>query len=124
MEEDARVNLSEPAWLVFAQMKALTEDVRTRKLIAVMAWAPFAYGFSPKAWQQTTNVMLEKKKNDINVKKLRAIALLDSISNHNNKALGRLIMDTAEKNVLAPKEKYGSWKLKECINQCKQSTNI
>ena len=73
---------SSPTGMTFA---VATADVRTASVMATMSWLPFHYAFSPTSWQTTTNTVLEKKKNDINVEKLRAIAFLDSQLNHNNK---------------------------------------
>jgi len=101
----------------FAQVKALTEDARLVRLPTLLAWAPFAFGFTPPAWTQTVNTMLEKKRNNFNVEKLRAIALLDSLFNHNNKLLGNQLMAVAEEQSLVAKEQYGSRKRKQCIDQ-------
>jgi Reverse transcriptase (RNA-dependent DNA polymerase) len=84
---------------------------------ATLAWAPFCYGFSPFPWQWALNTMLEKQLNNFNVERLRAIALLESTFNHNNKLLGRQIMRTAEASNLVAQEQYGSRKFKECIDQ-------
>ena len=61
--------------------------------------------------------MLEKVRNNFNVEKLRAIALLNSMFNHNNKALGRHMMSFAEQHGLVAKEQFGSRHGKSCIDQ-------
>ena len=106
---------SSPSGLTYAQMYAITNNPITLSIPATLAWAPFRFCFSPPSWQQATNVMLEKNKDNINVKKLRAIALLDSMLNHNNKLMERAMMDSAEKAGVIAKEQ--SRKGKECVDQ-------
>jgi hypothetical protein len=106
-----------PYGITFAQAQAITQDARLQQIPARMAWIPFQYGFTPKAWEKLVAVMLEKKKNDFRTSKLRAIGLLDSLYNHNNKQLGRRMLANAEAaNQVAP-EQYGSRKGKECNDQ-------
>ena len=95
---------SSPSGLTYAQMFAITNDPVTQSIPTTLAWAPFQFGFSPPSWQQATNVMLEKKKDNINVEKIWAIALLDSMFNHNNKLMGRAMMHTAEQSSIIAKE--------------------
>ena len=106
-----------PFGWTFAQVKALTLDPKLVAVPTVLAWAPFHYGFSPPPWQKTANVMLEKQTNNINVERLRAIALLDSLYNHNNKILAWRMMTNAESHNQVAREQYGSRKKKECIDQ-------
>ena len=108
---------SGPDGISFIHMKTIAQDPRLRHLPAYLAWAPFHFGFIPPAWLSATNVMLEKVQNNVNVEKLRAIALLDSLFNHNNKNLGRQLMANAEHHHLVAREQYGSRKKHECIDQ-------
>jgi hypothetical protein len=61
-----------------------------------MAHIPYASEYSPERWQKGINVMLEKKKGNFRVDKLRAILLYEANFNRNNKKLGRDVMYTAE----------------------------
>jgi hypothetical protein len=106
-----------PYGITFAQAQAIPQDTRLHQIPARMAWIPFQHGFTPTAWEKLVAVMLEKKKNDFRTSKLRAIGLLDSLYNHNNKQLGRRMLANVEAaNQVAP-EQYGSRKGKECNDQ-------
>ena len=111
-----------PYGWTFAQVKCMTQDPRLCSIPATLAWAPFAYGFSPPQWHPMVNVMLEKERNNVNTNKLRAIGLLDSLYNHNNKRLGSLMLANAEAHGQVAKEQYGSRKGKECIDQSLNKT--
>jgi len=56
---------------------------------ATMMALPYQTGFSPARWRKGINVMLEKKKGNFNLEKLRAILLFECDFNQNNKYLGR-----------------------------------
>ena len=67
-----------------------------------MSVMPTQWGFSPTRWQVGINVMLEKKKGNFNVEKLRTILLYEADFNQTNKWLGRQAMWYAERdNLLA-----------------------
>ena len=64
---------------------------------------PYATGLAPTRWKSGINVMIEKKKGDFRVNKLRTILLFEADFNQNNKLLGRDMMYNAEKFLcLAP----------------------
>ena len=77
---------------------------------AQMADIPYKSGMSPARWNKALNVMLEKKKGNFRVDKLRAIVLFEADFNQNNKQLGRETMFTAEDLKLIAQEQYGSRK--------------
>ncbi len=83
-----------------------------------MANIPYTSGYSPDRWQQGIDVMIEKKKGNFRVDKLRAILLFEAAFNQNNKKLGRDMMYNAEQLNQIAKEQYGSRKNKAAIEQC------
>jgi hypothetical protein len=62
--------------------------------------------------------MLEKKKGNFRVDKMRAILLYEANFNQNNKKLGRDMVYTAEQLQVVAKEQYGSRKHKAATEQC------
>ena len=82
-----------------------------------MSVMPTQWGFSPTRWQVGINVMLEKKKGNFNVEKLRTILLYEADFNQTNKWLGRQAMWYAERDNLLAWEQYGSRKKKSAIDQ-------
>jgi hypothetical protein len=98
-----------------------------------MAHIPYISGYSPVCWQNGIDVMVEKRKGNFRVDKLRPILLCEANFNQNNKKLGRDMMYTAEQLQVAAKvdmmytaqqlqvaakEQYGSRKNKAAIEQC------
>lgn len=71
-----------------------------------------ATGLLPTRWQQGTDVMLQKKKGNFRVGKLRTIILLEADFNNNNKLLGCEMMASGELFMALAKEQYGSGKRK------------
>lgn len=82
-----------------------------------MAVLPFKYGFSPDRWKQGIDVMLEKKKGVRQVNKLRAILLYEADFNQNNKLLGKLMLEQAERNGAVAVEQFGSRNQLSAIDQ-------
>ena len=72
----------------------------------IMAEIPFRTGFSPTRWKQATNVMILKKAGLFDIEKLRTLCLFQSDYNHNNKFLGKHLMDHSVKNDYIAKEQY------------------
>jgi hypothetical protein len=79
---------------------------------------PLRTGYSPRRWQQGIEVMLLKQLNNFHVNKLRAILLFEADFNHNNKRLGRALMNHAEMNNWLAPEQYGSRKQVSAIDHC------
>ena len=59
--------------------------------------------------------MIPKKIHDLRPEKLRLILLMDCRFNHNNKLIGKKMMEYGENNKLLAKEQYGSRKCKSAI---------
>jgi len=82
-----------------------------------MAAIPYQTGFSPRLWQHGINCMLEKKKGNFRVDKLRAILLYEAEFNQVNKILGRDCMFFAEDLKAVAQEQYGSRRQQSAVNQ-------
>jgi hypothetical protein len=109
---------SGPSNLHFGHYISGTADRDIAEFHRTMAHIPYILGYSPVRWQKGIVVMLEKKKGDFRVDKLRAILLYKANFNQNNKKLGRDMMYTADQLQVVAKEQYGSRKHKSAIEQC------
>ena len=96
--------------ITFSHLKAGATCPEIAEFEAQMADIPYKSGMSPDRWKKALNVMLEKKKGNFRVDKLRAIVLFEADFNQNNKQLGRETMFTAEDLNAIAKEQYGSRK--------------
>ena len=96
--------------ITFAHFKAGAKEPWLAEFESIMTSIPYETGLSPSRWQQGVNVMLEKKKGNRRVDKLRAILLYEADFNQNNKKIGREMMYYAEDLHLIAKEQYGSRK--------------
>ena len=77
---------------------------------------PFMSGFSPELWQYGVIVMIGKKAKSDLIKDLRSVVLTEAEWNFNNKVLGKMTLDHAEKYNLIPPEQHGSRKGKQSID--------
>lgn len=98
-------------------MKANSLDPLLCQVDTIMACLPFEYGFSPDWWQQGIDVMLEKKKGVWQINKLRAILLYEADFNQNNKLLGKLMLEQAERFNSVAIEQFGSRKQLLAVDQ-------
>lgn len=89
----------------------------------IMAEVPFRTGFSPTRWKCATNVMILKKAGVFDIEKLRTLCLFQSDYNHNNKFLGRAMMDHIVEHDYVAREQY-SVSGKRCISQALNKTLI
>lgn len=81
-------------------------------VISNMALLPLQTGYTPLQWRVGIDSMIPKKVNDLRPEKLRLILLMDARFNHNNKLIGKKILEFGEKNGLLADEQYGSRKHK------------
>ena len=96
--------------ITFAHFKAGADDDQIAAFETIMTSIPYETGISPRRWQQGIDVMLEKKKGNYRVDKLRAILLYEADFNQNNKKIGRDMMYLAEDLEIIAREQYGSRK--------------
>lgn len=79
-------------------------------LVSIVHWIlaeiPFRTGYSPRRWQNATDVMILKKLGIYDIDALRTIVLYEADFNHNNKWLGRSMMHSLVKNKRLAPEQY------------------
>jgi predicted alpha/beta superfamily hydrolase len=97
-----------PSGATFAHFIAGSTDPIVAVFHATMRNIPYRNGMSPSLWHHGTNVMLQKKKDNVRVDTLRAILLYEAALSANNKTLGREMMYYAEQLKVIAKEQYGS----------------
>ena len=99
----------------FGHFKAAMKSDLNLLLHYALAEIPIRSGYTPNRWKQTTDRMILKKEGVTDVEKLHTIVLFEADYNHNNKFLGRAMMQhTILSNMLA-KEQY-SIPGKKCID--------
>lgn len=108
-----------PSGYHFGHFKAntLPEAMDLAAFDTTMASICYDTGHSPRLWQQGLNCMLEKKKGNFRVDKLRAILLYEADFNMLQKILGRDCMFLAEELQAVAKEQYGCRKEHSAVNQ-------
>ena len=99
-----------PSGLTFAMFKVIARNTNLAKIGAALASIPFSTGITPTRWCKGTEVMIEKKKGNFRVDKLRTILLFEADFNMNNKIMARRTMAHAEKHDQLAPEQYGSRK--------------
>lgn len=100
-----------------AHIKCLTEHDDAAEIISLLALIPLLSGYSPVQWRIGIDSMIPKKQNELRPDKLRLILLMDARFNHNNKLIGKKMMEYGEKFNLLATEQYGSRKMKSSIEQ-------
>jgi hypothetical protein len=104
--------------LHFGHFIAACKHNKLKHIEQRQAQFPLTTGYAPKRWQQGIEVMLLKQPNNFHVNKLRAILLFEADFNHNNKRIGRAMMQHAESNGWMAPEQYGSRKQLSAIDHC------
>ena len=99
----------------FGHMKCVDKESNAAEIIFIMALLPLRTGYTPDQWRIGINSMIPKKIFDLRPEKLRLILLMDARFNHNNKLVGRMMMEYGESHHLLAKEQYGSRKNKSAI---------
>ncbi|KAL7549685.1 hypothetical protein ACHAWF_012948 [Thalassiosira exigua] len=69
---------SSPSGLHYTLWKAIAEDEKFCKYMAVMMSLPFQYGFTNKRWERAIDVMLEKKSGERKIHLMRIIGLVEA----------------------------------------------
>lgn len=99
-----------------AHMKCLDPSTQAADIMSKLSLIPLLTGYSPKTWRQGIDSMIPKKVADLRPEKLRLILLMDARFNHNNKLIGKKMMEYGEKFGLLAPEQYGSRKHKSAID--------
>ena len=76
---------------------------------------PLQTGYSLSRWQFCIDVMIPKKKDSLQVNKLRTICLMEADFNFINKVIGRRVLANAEQCYNIAIEQFGSRKAKSAI---------
>jgi len=107
---------SESTNLNFSHHIAGTYNQQVLEVDCIMCTIPFEMGFSPSEYNIMEDFELFKQMGVTDVEEMRTIRLMVAAYNMNNKRLGRLTMQQAEKYNLIPKEQCGSRKRHKAIN--------
>ena len=99
----------------FGHFKAAMKSDLNLLLHYVLAEIPMRSGYTPIRWKQASDLMILKKEGITDVEKLRTIVLFEADFNHNNKFLGRAMMQHTILNNMLAKEQY-SIPGKKCID--------
>ena len=100
----------------FGHFKAAIQNDYIMRLHYAMAEIPFRSGYSPTRWQKANNVMILKKEGDTNLERLRTLVLFEADFNHNNKFLGRSMMNHMKDSNKLASEQYSA-PGRKCIDQ-------
>ena len=99
-----------------AHIKCIDFESKAAEVMSRLALIPLITGYAPQYWKQGIDSMIPKKvSGELRPEKLRLILLMDSRFNHNNKLIGKKIMEFGEKNLLFAQEQFGSRKAKSAI---------
>lgn len=98
-----------------AHLKCLDADTDSAFIISSLALIPLMVGYSPKTWRVGIDSMIPKKVADLRPEKLRLILLMDARFNHNNKLIGKKMMEYVERHGLLDPEQFGSRKSKSAV---------
>ena len=97
-------------------IKCIDHTTPSANVISKLALIPLVTGYAPLRWKQGIDSMIPKKvKGEHRPEKLRLILLMDARFNHNNKLIGKKMMEFGEKHGLLAEEQYGSRKAKSAI---------
>jgi len=99
----------------FGHLKCIDPVSEAAEVISKLALLPLKTGYAPIQWRKGINTMIPKKAHDLRHEKLRLILLMDARFNHNNKMIGRKMMEYREDNNLFAEEQCGSRKANSAI---------
>lgn len=98
-----------------AHLKSLDSSSCAADVMSKLSMIPLLTGYSPSTWRKGIDSMIPKKTADLRPDKLRLILLMDARFNHNNKLIGKKMMEYGERHRLLAPEQYGSRKNKSAI---------
>ena len=75
-----------------AHIKSINPKSPAADVVSWMSLIPLLTGYAPHRWKKGIDSMIPKKKNEWRPEKLRLILLMDSRFNHNNKLIGKKMM--------------------------------
>ena len=83
-----------------AHIKCIDPKTEAADVFPWMALIPLLTGYALEKWKKGIDSMIPKKKDEWRPDKLRLILLMDARFNHNNKFIGRKMMEQGEKRVI------------------------
>jgi hypothetical protein len=98
-----------------AHLKSVDPSSKAADTISWMALIPLITGYVPLHWKRGVDSMIPKKKNEWRAGKLRLILLMEARFNHNNKLIGKKMMEYGERKGFLAREQFGSRKSKSAI---------
>jgi len=97
-------------------IKCIDPKSKGADVISKLALIPLLTGYTPKSWKHGIDSMIPKKaEGEHRPEKLRLILLMCARFNHNNKLIGKKMMEYGEKHGTLAEEQYGSRKAKSAI---------
>ena len=97
-------------------IKCLDHDTQSADILSKLALIPLLTGYAPLQWRYGVDSMIPKKTvGELRPEKLRLILLMDARFNHNNKLIGKKLMQYGEKHSILAAEQFGSRKDKSAI---------
>lgn len=90
----------------FGHFKAATSHQTNLLLHYAPAEIPFRSSYTPKRWKEATNLMILKKEGIADIDRLGTIVLFEADYNHNNKFLGRTMMQHCGRHSFLAKDQY------------------
>ena len=90
---------SAPGWS-FAHIKSICPTSQAAEAISQLSLLPLLMGYVPEEWKKGVDSMIPIKAYDLRPEKLRLILLMDCRFNHNNKLIGKKMMEFGEKKGL------------------------
>ena len=83
-----------------AHIKSIAPESPAADVVSWLALIPLLTGYAPLTWKRGIDSMIPKKKNEWRPDKLRLILLMDARFNHNNKIIGRKMMEFGGKKAI------------------------
>ena len=97
-------------------LKCIDPASRGADVMSKLALIPLITGYTPKSWKTGIDSMIPKKaEGEHRAEKLRLILLMCARFNHNNKLVGKKMMEYGERHGTLAEEQYGSRKAKSAI---------
>ena len=91
-----------------AHIKSIDPMSKAADVVSWISLIPLLTGYAPEQWKRGVDSMIPKKKNEWRPDKLRLILLMEARFNHNNKFIGKKMMEIGEARGYLALEQFGS----------------